>query len=109
MPFSTCSTKPEQFDDLTNMDFESIGGVRIFRPSLVVELAVRNEAERALRRMYSAGEYRADAEINTILQDHFSFYDRMLKEQIPRVASRHFMEFVLAQYDLSAEIDHKHK
>ncbi|MEX2307222.1 MAG: hypothetical protein WD738_06495 [Pirellulales bacterium] len=92
-----------------NMDFESIGGVRVFRPSVEIELAVRNEAEEALRRKYSAGEYRADDEINAILHEYFSFYDRMLKEHIPRVASRHFMEFVLAQYDLSSEIDNKLK
>ncbi len=51
------------------------------------------------------GRYTNPEQINRILQGHFQFYDDLLKQMLPQLASRHFMEFILHQYDQSCEID----
>lgn len=91
----------------TRFNCEFFGGTTIYRPSHASEWAVRQEAEASLRSQFKAGTYNKATEINKILQRHFSFYDEMLKQLAPRIASRHVMEFVLTQYDLSAEVNRK--
>lgn len=87
------------------MHLRPIGGVQVHRPRIEAELEVRQRAEGALRSRYAAGQYTESKEINAILHSHFQFYDVSLKQEIPHLASRHFMEFVLHQYDLSCKID----
>lgn len=88
---------------------ETFGGVRIYRPNLDTEWAVRHEAEAGLRHSFSAGLYSKRDDINAVLQKHFCFYDGMLKRLIPEIASRHLMEFVLTQYDLASAIHWKNE
>lgn len=86
------------------MIHEEFSGIRIFRPSVVAELEVWQEVEAQLRDKHSAGSYTEAIAINGILQDYFGLYDTMLKECLPKISSRHLMEFVLTQYDKSCEI-----
>jgi hypothetical protein len=87
--------------------FEEFGGIRLFRPSVEAEIEVRSEVETELRKKHASGKYTDASTINGILQDFYNLYDEMLKELLPQIASRHFMEFALAQYDKSCEIPSK--
>lgn len=85
-------------------NFEQFGRTKVYRPNVDAEWAVRQEAEANLRASYSVGVYTARDDINSILQSQFSFYDEKLKRLLPKIASRHVMEFVLEQYDLGATV-----
>lgn len=96
------------FIDLNNVDrmyWESFGGHRVFRPSLKTELLIREEAESYLRAGYGVGIYTDKEKINEIIQHQFGYYEKLLDEKLPGLASRHFMEFLLAMYDESGAID----
>lgn len=95
------------FLDSPDAIFEEFGGIRIFRPSVEAEIEVRSEVETELRKKHAVGKYTDVATINGILQDFFKLYDEMLKKLLPEIASRHFMEFALTQYDKSCEIPSK--
>lgn len=81
------------------------GGTAIYRPTHDAELSVRQEAEAVLRKDVTAGTYTKKDEINAILQRHFAFYDKMLKEALPQIASLEVMDFVLKQYDISCHVN----
>lgn len=87
------------------MEFENIGGVEIYRPSINAELAIRNEVENKIRSVYGTGTYTEGVIINQIIQDYFDFYDKRLKSLLPKIASLHLMEFVLDEYDKSCDIE----
>jgi hypothetical protein len=89
------------------MDHQILGGVKIFRPSFDAELAVRNQVEHAMRDKHATGKYTDSQIINEILQDYFQLYDAMLKAELPKIASRHLMEFILFQYDQSCQVEKK--
>lgn len=93
---------------MTAFNREVFGGTAIYRPTPESELAVRQEAEAALRKDVAAGTYTKKDEINAILQKHFAFYDEMLKKVIPQIASLAVMDFVLGQYDISFEVNKKY-
>lgn len=90
------------------MNLEHIDGMPIFRPRHHSELAVRTDAERNLRSVFAPAIYADRDSVNRILQHQFAFYDSLLKSLLPQIASRHFMEFVLTQYDQSVELHVKH-
>lgn len=89
------------------MDIKRLGGSALFRPRVMSEALARTEAEKQLREGFPAGIYRGAQKINEILQSRFAHFYRLLHAEIPKSASRHLMEFVLAQYDLTAEINLK--
>lgn len=94
---------------MTGFNREVFGGTALYRPNLQAELAVRQEAEAALRKDVKVGIYTKKDDINAILQKHFAFYDEMLKRVIPQIASLAVMDFVLVQYDISFEVNSKYE
>jgi hypothetical protein len=90
------------------MNYELLGGVKVFRPSIKTELAVRYEVEQAMRGKHATGTYTDGGIINGILQDYFGIYDAMIKSELPKIASRHLMEFILYQYDQSCQVAKAH-
>lgn len=91
------------------MEVKSIGGVSIFRPRLESEQLARNEAVKYLREGYSSGTYSDSKKINEILQYQFGHFYRLLKVEIQKTSSRHLMEFLLGQYDITAIVLEKQK
>lgn len=97
------------FAEPDGMYLENIGGIEIFRPRISSELDIRKRAETHLRSKFSAGTYKNRDEINSIIQHQFKFFSNTLKELLPKVASRHFIEFLLYQYDHATEIESLYK
>lgn len=89
------------------MNTEVIAGERIYRPRIVSEVRLRNRAESHLRSKYEPGEYQGRDRVNEILQHHLAFYGDVMTPALEKLASLHFMEFVLAQYDISCEVEGK--
>lgn len=90
------------------MYLETFGDVEVFRPRLVTELEVRAAAERHLRSRFNVGRYREKDEINSILQHNFAFYCGVLEQLLPRIASIHFLKFVLFQFEQYTRVDRLH-
>lgn len=88
------------------MNIKHIGGVALFRPRMESEILARREAERHLREGYASGTYDDPKKVNEILQHQFAHFYNLLHSEVPKTASRHLMEFVLAQYDAAAKIEH---
>jgi len=80
-------------------------GVPIYNPKSSSEVKVRIEAERNLRSKYQQGKYSDPDVINSILQHQFTFYNEKLEKLISKIASRHFMEFILFQFDQASNIE----
>lgn len=93
-------------EDPERMNSEIIAGHRLYRPRLSAEVDVRVRAEEHLRATYAPGVYTARDDVNAILQRQFAFHGAMLETELEKIASRHFMEFVLHQYDISCAIEH---
>jgi hypothetical protein len=91
------------------MDLESFSEVSIFRPRAVSELALRTGAEAHLRAKYRVGRYSDPAIINEILKYQFAYYEDILAQLLPPIASRQLLHFLLFQYDQTAEIDRIYK
>jgi hypothetical protein len=91
------------------ISIESIGGIGIFRPRQSIEFTIRNASEKHLRSKFAVKRYNIKDEINSILQHQFSFYSDIIGKLLPVVASHHFLEFVLYQYDLSTQIEQLYK
>jgi len=91
------------------MSLEKIGDVKIFRPRLSSEVELRIEAEKNLRSNYRTGRYTDRKSINEILQHQFGFFTNLLEQLHPTVASLELLEFLLAVYDKTAEIDRLYK
>lgn len=92
---------------MTDFKCEFFAATPLYRPTLKSELAVRQEAEAALRMDVKVGIYTKKDDINAILKKYCAFYDEMLKRHLPEIASRHVMEFVLKQYDFASEVNTK--
>ena len=96
-------------EDDSGFRFERFGELKIYRPRYSSEVKLRIESEFNLRSKYSPGIYSTPEEINKILLHQFEFYSRKLTEIIPRIASRHLMEFVLFQFDQASEVEERYK
>jgi hypothetical protein len=94
---------------MRRMQFESFNDIQIFRPSFSSELELHQQSEVHLRSRFSIKRYDDKNEINSILQHQFDFYSRVLKELLPLVASRNYLEFVLHQFDLAAQVEQSYK
>jgi len=94
---------------MNEINMRRIGGVDIFRPRPEAEVAARYEAERHLRSVYPAGTYTNDGEINDILHHQFAHFETVLHTEIAKSASFDLIEFLLAQYDASSQIEELHK
>jgi len=79
------------------------GDQRLVEPNARSVRAMWAELGEYLRLHYSAGVYRDKTQVNAILQSAFKFLKRKLDHLVRRFASREFMEFVLHQYNLTAE------
>lgn len=86
-----------------------IGGQRLYRPKRQIQHQLRLEAENHLREAYCVGTYTDPQKISEILQYQFSFYENILNDKLPLIASRHLLEFVLSQYDIAARIERQFK
>lgn len=91
------------------MNIEKIGHHKIYRPSPQVEVNFRILAEKNMRDNYQEGKHTDKNIINSILKHQFEFYSRILEEELPKIASRHFIEFVLHQFDQASLIEDAHK
>ncbi len=72
------------------MNFKTIGGLEIFRPSDSTEIEMDKLSENNLRSKFSVGRYSKKEEVNEIIQHQFNFYENILNELIPLVGSRNF-------------------
>jgi hypothetical protein len=88
------------------MAFEQFDTVRIFRPSLQIEHAIRDRARANLRSTFSPGEYRGAEAANRILQHQFKIYEALLQPLIPKLSCRGGAEFLLFQYDQAWQLLH---
>lgn len=91
------------------MALDKFQDFQIFRPGNSVELEILNTSETHLRSKYSVGRYTKKEEINEILQHQFKFYEQLLADLLPSIASRDFLEFVLYQYETAAKIEDLYK
>ncbi len=91
------------------MNLERIGPAEIFRPSLDVETAVRAAAEAHFRAEVAPGVYRDPREISRVLNRQFEFHQREIDSILPELASHHFNEFLLFQYDQTTKINESAK
>ncbi|MCL6755024.1 hypothetical protein KBT16_30250 [Nostoc sp. CCCryo 231-06] len=96
-------------DDDSEINFERFGDIEIYRPRHSSELKLRIESEAHLRSAFSYGIYSEQEKINKILLHQFGFYSKKFEEIIPKLASRHFIEFVLFQFDQASDIEEKYK
>jgi hypothetical protein len=86
--------------------FERFGETDIFRPSSSVEHAIRQRAIEHLFARFSPGEYRGAAAANAVIQHQFTFYERLIKPVLPRLAVLDAVDFLLFQYDQANRILH---
>lgn len=96
-------------EDDSGFNFERFEDIEIYRPRYSGELKVRIESEAHLRSEFSPGVYSDPEEINKILLHQFAFYSKKLEEIIPKLASRHFIEFILFQFDQASDVEEKYK
>ena len=104
-PFGVVVTQ----QDPDAMHLRPLGGVNVHRPRVEAEVRVRQKAESSLLAKHAAGTYTDPKQINEILHGQFRFFDSELKQTIPMLGSRAFMEFVLFQYDQSCKVDAQSK
>ena len=92
---------------LTLMLIEHFGGVPIPTVSPEIGAGMWQAAESHFRTRYKPGVYRDASKINEMIQYHFAFFEKRLKQLllIPKIASRDFMEFVLHIYDLASSVE----
>ena len=81
------------------------GGANVFRPGWKATISLRNEAEEHFRAKFKPGTYRGRDAVNDALQHHFAFYAKKLGNILPCITSRDYLEFILYQYDRSAEVE----
>lgn len=85
------------------------GSHMLYRPRPHIEARVRTAAEQHLRAKYAVGEYRDPTLINQILQYRFLFHEDRFHALLPDIASRDALQFLLHQYDLTANIADEYK
>lgn len=91
------------------MALERFQNFQIFRPGNLAELEIHNASESHLRSEFNPGRYTKKEEINAILKHLFKFYEKLLAELLPLIASRDFLEFVLYQYEIASRIEGLYK
>lgn len=91
------------------MDLENFGKNKIYRPSSQAEIENRKLVEKSFRKRYSVGVITEKEKINEILQYEFNYYEQILKTELPKIASRDLMDFVLYQFDEASKTEDKHK
>ncbi len=91
------------------MNIDKIGKNKIYRPSIEGEIKFREIAEKNMRGNFSIGQYTDSNKINSILKQQFEFYSQILEKELPKIASRGFVEFVLHQFDQASLIEDAHK
>ena len=96
-------------EDRSGLNLESFGGIEVYRPHYSSEVRIRIESEYHLRSKFSSGVYSDPQEINEILRHQFEFYSKKIDGTISKLASHHFMEFVLFEFDKSSLIEEKYK
>lgn len=88
---------------------EQYGGRSIYQPHPVIMAEINAKADHYLRTKYSAGRYTDPAVMNDVIHCMFGFYESMLADLLPQLASRSFLEFLLHTYDQAAAIEQDHK
>lgn len=96
-------------EDDSGFNSERFEDIEIYRPRYSGELKVRIESEAHLRSEFLPDIYSDPEEINKILLHQFAFYSKKLEEIIPKLASRHFIEFILFQFDQASDVEEKYK
>ena len=86
-----------------------IGGIQIFRPGIKAEMEIRRKADENLQSKFGIGKITESKTINEILQDQFSFYERIIEGLLPSISNIKFLEYLLFQYDKSGVIDKLNK
>ncbi len=83
---------------MTQMNKEFFGEVSIFRPNLNIEIEKREEIESFVRKNYAPGKYVGDT-ISPIFHCIVEYLDAKIRQNIIKIISRDFIEFILFQYD----------
>jgi hypothetical protein len=96
-------------EEPSGFHFEEFGNIQIYRPSYSSEIKLRIESEAYLRSKFDSGIYNNPQEINKILLHQFDFYSKKLDEIIPKLASRHLIEFILFEFDQASTIEENYK
>lgn len=89
------------------MRFEKFGDIEVFRPRSVTERTVLAEEEKSLRSIMNPGVYQKADDINTAIKCLCGFYGEKIESNLKKLASRHYIEFLLWQYDQSFDIEMK--
>lgn len=89
--------------------YERFGGIAVFRPGWTATIALRNESEEHFRSRFKTGTYSGRDAVNGILHHQFAFYTWKLGQLIPRLASRDYLEFLLFQYNCTADVESRAK
>jgi hypothetical protein len=84
--------------------YNHYGERRLVEPSPEVIRKVWRDLGNYLSQFVKAGVYQDERTINTVLHSAYNFVEKRLTHLLRRVASREFMELVLYQYDLAAEL-----
>ncbi|MBX9671500.1 MAG: hypothetical protein K2X93_28185 [Candidatus Obscuribacterales bacterium] len=87
------------------MRFDRYGEIEIFRPRSSTERVVLAEEEQALRSSMKPGLYESADDINKAIKALCLFYGEKLEANLPKLASRHYVEFLQWQYDQSFEVE----
>jgi len=96
-------------EEPSGFNFEEFGGIQVYRPRYSSEIKLRIESEAHLRFKFDSGVYTDLQEINQILLHQFSFYSKKFDEIIPKLASRHLIEFILFEFDQASIIEGNYK
>lgn len=87
------------------MRYDSFAQYKIFRPRLLTERTVLGQESDHFLSAVNPGRYTKAAEINSDIQHLCKFYGQMLEENLPKLASRDYIEFLLSQYDESFKVE----
>ena len=90
---------------MMRLNHEDFGEYRIYRPNILIEQEVRTFIEGELFKEYDSKVYTQYDEINEIMKKLLRLYSEILEDNIKKVASRDFMEFILTQYDITCRIN----
>lgn len=81
------------------------GDYKIQRPTDRIEKKVRKTVETKIFKKFESKTYTNADDINNIIKYMSSIYSNMLDENLNKVASIEFLEFILNQYDITYLID----
>ncbi len=86
------------------LKFIHIKGFRVSEPSKEAKQEIRKKAEGHLRSKYAPGLYQNPTECNEILKFLFTFYDSLLTQLLPKIATAWWVAGIIFQHEQSGKI-----